>query len=65
MIREPAVAGQFYPANPQRLQENIRSFLSRSEALLDVKGIVAPCSRARLIWRCTASRTCRPWCRRA
>ncbi|MBZ5495333.1 MAG: AmmeMemoRadiSam system protein B [Acidobacteriia bacterium] len=42
MIREPAVAGQFYPANPQRLQENIRSFLSRSEALLDVKGIVAP-----------------------
>jgi len=42
MIREPAVAGQFYPANPQNLRAEIQSYLVRSESLLDASGIVAP-----------------------
>ena len=42
MIREPAVAGQFYPANPNKLRESVRSFLKPAEAPLEAKGIVAP-----------------------
>lgn len=42
MIREPAVAGQFYPADPESLRKKIRSFLAPREPLLDAKGIVAP-----------------------
>jgi AmmeMemoRadiSam system protein B len=42
MIREPAVAGQFYPANPQKLQEEIRSYWEKPETLLEAKAIVAP-----------------------
>lgn len=42
MIREPAVAGQFYSANPEALRKSVRSFLVQGEASLDAKGIVAP-----------------------
>jgi MEMO1 family protein len=42
MIREAAVAGQFYSANPEILRKTIRSFLDQNEPLLDAKGIVAP-----------------------
>ncbi len=42
MIREPAVAGQFYPANSQELSSTIRSFLGPEKPLLEAKGIVAP-----------------------
>lgn len=42
MTREPAVAGQFYSANPKRLREHIESLLSRGAPLLEAKGIVAP-----------------------
>ena len=42
MIREPAVAGQFYPANPNKLRESVRSFLKPSGTPLEAKGIVAP-----------------------
>jgi AmmeMemoRadiSam system protein B len=42
MIREPAVAGQFYPANPHHLRRDIQSYLVPSEPLLDAGGIVAP-----------------------
>jgi MEMO1 family protein len=42
MIREPAVAGQFYPANPLALQRQIRSFLKSPESHLDAKAVVAP-----------------------
>jgi MEMO1 family protein len=42
MVREPAVAGQFYDANPKNLRENIQSYFTRSEKLLDAKGILVP-----------------------
>ena len=42
MIREPAVAGRFYPGNPSKLLREIESYLSAPESLLDAKAIVAP-----------------------
>ncbi len=42
MIREPAVAGQFYPANPATLRRAIESFLQQPEALLEARAIVVP-----------------------
>jgi AmmeMemoRadiSam system protein B len=42
MIREPAVAGQFYPANPHSLRADIQSYLAPTEPLMDASGIVAP-----------------------
>jgi len=42
MIREPAVAGQFYPAHPESLRKSIRTYLGPGEPSLDAKGIVAP-----------------------
>ncbi len=42
MIREPAVAGQFYPADPEVLRKKISSFLEQREPLLEAKGVVAP-----------------------
>jgi MEMO1 family protein len=42
MIREPAVAGQFYSANPQNLRASIQAFSITGEPLIDAKGIVAP-----------------------
>jgi AmmeMemoRadiSam system protein B len=42
MIREPAVSGQFYSANPAKLRALIHSFAGKTDPLLDAKGIVAP-----------------------
>jgi AmmeMemoRadiSam system protein B len=42
MVREPAVAGQFYSANPEQLRGQIRSYVKPVDPLLVVKGIVAP-----------------------
>lgn len=42
MIREPAVAGRFYSADPDELSNIIRSYLGTQEPLLEAKGIVAP-----------------------
>jgi AmmeMemoRadiSam system protein B len=42
MIREPAVAGQFYPANPASLRKTIDSFQEKHEALLEAKAVVSP-----------------------
>lgn len=42
MIREPAVAGQFYPGNPSRLLRDIESYLSKPEAPLMAKAVVSP-----------------------
>jgi AmmeMemoRadiSam system protein B len=42
MIREPAVAGQFYSANPEKLRSGIRSYLQPGIPLLEAKGVVAP-----------------------
>ncbi len=42
MIREPAVAGQFYPANPVSLRNAIASVLEKSELRLEAKAIVVP-----------------------
>ncbi len=42
MIREPAVAGQFYPANPASLRRAIESFLQKPDALLEAHAVVVP-----------------------
>jgi hypothetical protein len=42
MIREPAVAGYFYPGNPQSLLRQIESFLREPEKSYEAKAIVAP-----------------------
>ena len=44
IIRKPAVAGQFYPANPTRLQREVEAFLSQVEldAASAPKAIIAP-----------------------
>jgi hypothetical protein len=42
MIREPAVAGYFYPGNPQSLLRQIQSFLQDPEESYEAKAIVAP-----------------------
>jgi AmmeMemoRadiSam system protein B len=42
MIREPFVAGQFYPADPDVLRSSIRDFQEAEEPLLEALGIVAP-----------------------
>jgi AmmeMemoRadiSam system protein B len=42
MIREPAVAGQFYPANAESLRKSVRTYLGSGEPSLDAKGVVAP-----------------------
>lgn len=47
-IRPPAVAGQFYPADPQQLETDIRRYLNEADAPEDcenyplVKAIIAP-----------------------
>jgi MEMO1 family protein len=40
-MREPAVAGTFYPNNPQVLEKTIDNYLSRAESL-DVKSAIVP-----------------------
>jgi len=42
MLREPIVAGQFYPSNPKRLREDLESYCKLSETLTEAKAIVAP-----------------------
>jgi MEMO1 family protein len=42
MIREPAVAGHFYSANPQKLGEYLRSFSAPAAGMLAAKGVLAP-----------------------
>lgn len=42
MIREPAVAGQFYPGNPSRLMKDIEAYLGTAESPLDAKAVIAP-----------------------
>jgi len=42
MIREAAVAGQFYPGWPEGLKETIEYMTSRGEAKIDVVGVVSP-----------------------
>lgn len=42
MIREPVVAGQFYPANPDQLRKSIRAFVKESAPPTEAKAIVSP-----------------------
>ena len=42
MIRQPAVAGQFYPASAARLREDITRYVATDAATAPVLGIVAP-----------------------
>jgi MEMO1 family protein len=42
IVREPAVAGRFYPANPERLRADIDSYLSPSQKKLSVIGCIVP-----------------------
>lgn len=41
-LRRPAVAGQFYPAEPERLRELLTRMIAREENPVPVTGIVAP-----------------------
>ncbi|MFH1563213.1 MAG: AmmeMemoRadiSam system protein B [Nitrospirota bacterium] len=42
MIRKPVVAGQFYPAEPERLKEEIEGYLIPDAPKEEVIGLVAP-----------------------
>ena len=42
MIRQPAVAGSFYPANPAGLIEQVAGFLPENAAMHPVKGLIVP-----------------------
>jgi hypothetical protein len=42
LIREAAVAGQFYPGNAGELRKVVGSFVQKSRPLMDAKGIVVP-----------------------
>ena len=42
MIREAAVAGQFYPGWPEELKETIEYMTSREEAKIDAVGVISP-----------------------
>jgi len=42
MIREPIVAGRFYPSSPSSLQEQIRGFVDENAPKADVIGAVSP-----------------------
>lgn len=44
MIQQPAVAGMFYPANPELLREQVSAYLASAKdlGLKDVKALVAP-----------------------
>ena len=42
MLREPAVAGQFYPDSPAQLRAMIESFIDKNAEKEDVIGLVAP-----------------------
>jgi len=42
MIRESAVAGQFYPGDPEELRKTIGSFVRKAPSLLEAKAVVVP-----------------------
>lgn len=42
MVREPAVAGRFYPADPKRLREDVASYLSPRRKPDSAIGCIAP-----------------------
>lgn len=42
MLREPAVAGRFYPADPATLTNDVRSYLSPPGSLIKARGCVVP-----------------------
>ena len=42
MVRNPAVAGQFYPGSPEKLRSMIQGMVSRTVAKQDVVGAVSP-----------------------
>lgn len=42
MIREPAVAGRFYPANPTRLRQDVETYLKPVAAKTHAIGVVSP-----------------------
>ncbi len=42
MIRESAVAGQFYPDDPDELRETIASYVRKPGELLDARAVVVP-----------------------
>lgn len=42
MLREPVVAGQFYPSNPKRLREDLDSYCKFTGILTEAKAIIAP-----------------------
>ena len=42
MVRQPAVAGSFYPANPEELTAQIDSFLTTEYESKNVKGLIVP-----------------------
>ncbi len=42
MLREPAVAGTFYPANPSRLRQEVENYLRPSAAKVEAIGVVSP-----------------------
>ena len=41
-VREPAVAGRFYPANPSELRADVEAFLSPPQALVPAIGCIVP-----------------------
>jgi AmmeMemoRadiSam system protein B len=42
IVREPAVAGRFYPSNPKRLNKDLTSYLSPQSEKLNAIGCIAP-----------------------
>src|SRR5262245_41325342 len=42
MIRKPAVAGRFYPANPDELKNALNSFIEPTETKSRALGVVVP-----------------------
>jgi AmmeMemoRadiSam system protein B len=42
MVRRPAVAGRFYPAEPDQLAQSIREFLEPAQERINALGVVAP-----------------------
>jgi MEMO1 family protein len=42
LIREPSVAGQFYPASSNELQRTVEAFFQKAGSLLEAKAVVVP-----------------------
>lgn len=42
MVRKPVVAGQFYTANPERLKEEIKEYLTPGAVTEEVLGLISP-----------------------